>query len=99
MIPAAYHSFKTVDVDTFDSASRSAIQDILRFPKQDLEDGEPSAPGNRSKPGLLTISRGTAVMLLLVYMAYLVFQVINKSAFLPEKNAADVLNLNLILPS
>lgn len=85
MIPAAYHSFKTVDVDTFDGASRSTIQDILRFPNQDLEDGEPSAPGNGSKPGLLTISRGTAVMLLLVYMAYLVFQVTTKAPFFRKK--------------
>lgn len=85
MIPAAYHSFKTVDADTFDGVSGSGIQDMLRILNQDLEDGEPSAPGNGSKPGLLTISRGTAVMLLLVYVAYLVFQVSNKSASLLEK--------------
>lgn len=83
MIPAAYHTFKTVDADTFNNAPESTVQDILRTLNRDLEDGQPTAPGNGSKPGLLTISRGTAVMLLLVYVAYLVFQVSNKGDFLP----------------
>lgn len=36
--------------------------------------GDPSSP-NYSKSGLLIISRGTAILLLLVYIAYLFFQV------------------------
>lgn len=37
--------------------------------------GQPPAPDDGSLEGLLTISRGTAILLLIVYVAYLYFQV------------------------
>lgn len=72
MIPAAYHMSKAADDNSLGDSSKAAILRILDTETEDT-------PSDGSKPGLLTISRGTALMLLLVYVAYLVFQVSRSS--------------------
>lgn len=65
VIPAAYHSTKVTSGD-----SGGALAPIFnRFSDPDITDG------------LLVISRGTAILLLGVYVTYLFFQVIRKSSY------------------
>lgn len=59
VIPAAYFMSQSVDNDLFHAY---------------LKNPQPGAIEERCKSGLLIISRGTAIVLLLVYVAYLVFQ-------------------------
>ena len=80
VIPAAYNSVK--------SPSGSLFADPLNTTTAIGAAGSTSLSLNSSQPGidperingLLTISRGTAVLLLGVYVAYLYFQVVLKSA-------------------
>ena len=62
VIPAAYHSMSPV--------AREADEDDLSF----ISTGARAARDPAAK-GLLALSRGTAILLLIVYVAYLVFQV------------------------
>ena len=65
---------KAAEDDSLNGATHVIFQDIFRVIED--EDSNSTAPNDGSKPGLLTISRGTALILLLVYIAYLTFQVI-----------------------
>ena len=59
VIPAAYFMSQTTKDD---------ILDVF------MKTGQPDAIEEHCRSGLLFISRGTAILLLLVYVAYLVFQ-------------------------
>ena len=65
---------KAAEDDSLNGATHVIFQDIFRVIED--EDSNSTAPNDGSKPGLLTISRGTALILLLVDIAYLTFQVI-----------------------
>jgi len=73
VLPAAYHFTKFRGSVPFDNPSNPNItawlSNVLTSPP-----GEPPLPDDRSRAGLLTISRGTAILLLLVYIAYLFFE-------------------------
>jgi Ca2+:H+ antiporter len=62
VIPAAYHAAKRVD--------SSVVRDFM------AAKGDGSIPdlNDKAQRGLLVISHGTAVLLLGVYLAYLIFQ-------------------------
>lgn len=63
MIPAAYHSAK--------HTTPSGGQDLIATVSVDPSVG---VLHENSRDGLLVISRGTAVLLLVVYIGYLIFQ-------------------------
>ena len=67
VIPAAYHSSKAADEDTPFSNTDNSLDKLLHDLSPSTYEG--------TQQGLLTISRGTAVLLLIVYVAYLFFQV------------------------
>jgi Ca2+:H+ antiporter len=62
VIPAAYH------------ASKSGTAQPLANGTMPIFDSEPPNPNDGSLSGLLIISRGTAILLLFIYVAYLFFQ-------------------------
>lgn len=64
VIPAAYHSAKSHQ--TVDGTNFYRVKDVI-VDGTDLEQAY--------EDGLKTISRGTAILLLIVYVAYLWFQV------------------------
>lgn len=66
MIPAAYHSAKSHGAVNDDSFSQVFAQDVI-VDGTDLE--------KAFEDGLKTISRGTSILLLAVYVVYLWFQV------------------------
>nr|VWO97935.1 PLA2 protein [Ganoderma boninense] len=84
VIPAAYHSSKSHGVDSNGTADALSVNDALE--KARLELGLDRLDAG-SYEGLKVISRGTAILLLLMYIAYLVFQ-LKTHAFLyvPEVN-------------
>ena len=67
VIPAAYHSSKAADEDTPFSNTDNSLDKLLHDVSPSTYEG--------TQQGLLTISRGTAMLLLIVYVAYLFFQV------------------------
>ncbi|KAM5530208.1 hypothetical protein V8D89_016122 [Ganoderma adspersum] len=72
VIPAAYHSSKShAGLDTNGTAIALPVNDMLN--KARIELGLDSLDAD-SYEGLKIISRGTAILLLLMYIAYLVFQ-------------------------
>ncbi|KAG9015627.1 hypothetical protein FRB90_004698 [Tulasnella sp. 427] len=73
VIPAAYHSAKAANHPPFNKHENNALN-ILSTLNNTLSDHTPPAPGDKSKAGLLLISRFTSILLLLVYIAYLYFQ-------------------------
>ncbi|KIO34739.1 hypothetical protein M407DRAFT_89616 [Tulasnella calospora MUT 4182] len=73
VIPAAYHSAKEANHPPFNKHVDDALS-ILSNLNSTKGDGGPPAPGGQSEPGLLVISRFTSILLLLVYTAYLYFQ-------------------------
>jgi Ca2+/H+ antiporter len=80
VIPAAYHSAKR----TAHPRDRNLIEPTTAEPLiDDLNDN--------SQEGLLTISRGTAVLLLVVYIGYLIFQ-LKTHAYLFDKDPGHVRN-------
>lgn len=64
-----------VAIDEPFGAPSDALKAMYRMSNVLLEDGHDAAPHDPSRSGLLAISRGTAILLLLVYIAYLFFQV------------------------
>ncbi|KAH8117028.1 Sodium/calcium exchanger protein-domain-containing protein [Phellopilus nigrolimitatus] len=70
VIPAAYHSSKVADDQPFGTDIDSLKELFGSF----ALGGQHLSPRDASTTGLLTISRGTAILLLLVYVAYLYFQ-------------------------
>jgi Ca2+:H+ antiporter len=52
--------------------------------------GQPSAIEERCRSGLLIISRGTAILLLLVYVAYLIFQLKTHDFLFKPAEGAEV---------
>lgn len=66
VIPAAYHSAKSPDATDDSDLSRLIAQDVI-VDGTDLEQAY--------QDGLRTISRGTSILLLAVYIVYLWFQV------------------------
>jgi Ca2+:H+ antiporter len=75
VIPAAYHASKHINSSVVNGGSLSTMNDML-YPDLDEE-------GQR---GLKYISRGTAILLLGVYVAYLVFQLkTHASLFKPPR--------------
>ena len=73
VIPAAYHSAKSHGgVDTNGTAIAVPGADAFNKAQMELGLGNLDADGYH---GLKIISRGTAILLLLVYVAYLLFQV------------------------
>jgi len=72
VIPAAYHSSKLHEKEPFNQPDK--LQRLMSFADAIENGGSPPDPDDSSKGGLLLISRGTAILLLLVYVAYLYFQ-------------------------
>ncbi|KAG8911160.1 hypothetical protein FRC01_005878, partial [Tulasnella sp. 417] len=70
VIPAAYHSAKEAN----HPPSNKRVDDAINVLSSLTNNGKPPAPGGESEAGLLVISRFTSVLLLLVYIAYLYFQ-------------------------
>ncbi|KAG8908530.1 hypothetical protein FRB99_005890 [Tulasnella sp. 403] len=75
VIPAAYHSAKAAHHQPPNPVFNEAPMEILKALSG--EDSSPPAPDDGSKAGLLLISRGTSILLLLVYFAYLYFQLVS----------------------
>ncbi|KAI5120470.1 hypothetical protein M0805_006490 [Coniferiporia weirii] len=69
VIPAAYHSSKELAETPFTGESLKNM-----FSSSDLISSESTVSTEKSISGLLAISRGTAILLLIVYIAYLFFQ-------------------------
>ncbi|KZV87410.1 Calcium/proton exchanger [Exidia glandulosa HHB12029] len=74
VIPAAYHASKANESEPFNGGKLTSLA--------------PPNPDDRSLSGLLTISRGTAIILLLMYIAYLYFQ-LKSHASLFEAEASE----------
>ena len=70
MLPAAYHSSKTSEEGPFSDGNLSDV-----FGSFLLGDDGMLPAHDPSRSGLLAISRGTAILLLFVYVGYLNFQV------------------------
>jgi Ca2+:H+ antiporter len=68
VIPAAYHSSQV------GKTSENALTNLMRL--ADDPSGPPN-PNDGTTPGLLIISRGTAVALFFVYLTYLYFQLVS----------------------
>ncbi len=78
MIPAAYHASKRVIPPV--KGGSVASMNVVLYPDLD-EDGQ---------RGIVYISRGTAVLLLGVYVAYLVFQLkTHASLFIPVRKRRE----------
>jgi Ca2+:H+ antiporter len=75
VIPAAYHASKLGDSEPFNNGTVP------------IGSGPPN-PQDPSLSGLLAISRGTALLLLVVYIAYLIFQ-LKTHADLYKSDAAE----------
>ena len=74
MIPAAYHTTKSV-ASPVDGGLVAGIDSSLL-----------SDPNENTQKGLLIISRGTAILLLCLYIAYLFFQLKTHALlFIPQK--------------
>ncbi|KAL5529559.1 hypothetical protein ACEPAG_5544 [Sanghuangporus baumii] len=71
VIPAAYHSSKIADDTPFDH-DEGGLNNL--FGSFLTSDGAMMPARDPSRKGLLAISRGTAILLLIVYVGYLVFQ-------------------------
>ncbi|KAI0063396.1 hypothetical protein BV25DRAFT_1915306 [Artomyces pyxidatus] len=69
VIPAAYHDVRTTGIGAF--SFTSAIVDAAKEPRRLID----SDTDEQGLAGLLFISRGTAILLFCVYVAYLFFQV------------------------
>ncbi|THH03425.1 hypothetical protein EW145_g6270 [Phellinidium pouzarii] len=83
VIPAAYHSSKEAEEDPYFNGKAFFSSPTL---------SEDSAPHfkEKSEAGLLAISRGTAIMLLIVYIAYLFFQLkTHKHLFVSKPHRQD----------
>ena len=72
VIPAAYHSSKIADDEPFGN-DEGGLSNL--FGSLLMSDGSVLPARDPSRKGLVTISRGTAVLLLFVYVGYLIFQV------------------------
>lgn len=66
VIPAAYHSTQLGNSQQNTNMTTSPIESPVLLKNSDLD--------HNAQVGLVTISRGTAIVLLIVYVAYLVFQ-------------------------
>ncbi|TDL24965.1 Calcium/proton exchanger [Rickenella mellea] len=83
VIPAAYHASKADDKAPF---PKNAVTNLMTS----LMDNDPPAPDDGTTPGLLAISRGTAILLLIVYLAYLYFQLKSHAhLFLEEEDSLN----------
>ncbi|KAL5532807.1 hypothetical protein ACEPAF_4581 [Sanghuangporus sanghuang] len=71
VIPAAYHSSKIAD-DTPFGHDEGGLNNL--FGSFLASDGAMMPARDPSRKGLLAISRGTAILLLIVYVGYLIFQ-------------------------
>ena len=73
MIPAAYHSAKhTTSPGGGDPIAPVSVDPLTGVLRED------------SRDGLLVISRGTAILLLVVYIGYLIFQLITHAEIFAE---------------
>ncbi|EMD38179.1 hypothetical protein CERSUDRAFT_82422 [Gelatoporia subvermispora B] len=84
VIPAAYHSAALQDTNK-GSGLQTAVAKMLALDGQIFDGTDVVDDATR---GLRIISRGTAMILLFVYIAYLVFQ-LKTHAYLYESNAAE----------
>ena len=75
VIPAAYHSAKSHTGDIDGGANATAIAHVVKAMDSTRSELGLEMLDENSYEGLKTISRGTAIILLLVYVAYLFFQV------------------------
>lgn len=87
VLPAAYHSSKWKDQIPFGNGEEITKELLTSFSGSDGV----TPVRDPAKSGLLTISRGTAILLLFVYVAYLFFQVTK----LHHKQTRQILNLCL----
>ena len=85
VLPAAYHSSKWKDQIPFGNGEEITKELLTSFSGSD----DVTPVRDPAKSGLLTISRGTAILLLFVYVAYLFFQVTK----LHHKQTRKILNL------
>ncbi|KAG9015120.1 hypothetical protein FRB94_004239 [Tulasnella sp. JGI-2019a] len=83
VIPAAYHAAKAAGHEPFNPKSPSDVLDAL------FKDPSPPAPGDAARDGLLLISRGTAIILLLVYFSYLYFQLKSHAILFQEETPSE----------
>jgi len=77
VIPAAYHASKNFEAEPFNNGTIPIYK------------GGPPNPDDGSLQGLLTISRGTAILLLLIYIAYLFFQLKTHADFFVAPGEAE----------
>jgi Ca2+:H+ antiporter len=85
VIPAAYH---LVNVRVLDTISATGTNPIQQPTKEAVISALDDSLATDS--GLLVISRGTALLLLLVYFAYLVFQLkTHAHLFVPDREDAQ----------
>lgn len=74
VIPAAYHTSMTRDASPHADGKKSHHGSAMDALFIGMNDGSAPDPQDGSLKGLLALSRGTAIILLLVYIAYLHFQ-------------------------
>ncbi|KAG8935709.1 hypothetical protein FRC02_006757 [Tulasnella sp. 418] len=80
VIPAAYHSAKTVNRIPLPTGSDNFLS---------LFDNGVPVDTDAAKSGLLSISRGTSILLLLVYFAYLYFQLKSHASLFQAPNEEE----------
>jgi len=89
VLPAAYQYTKIMEKRPFDLTLHGFSTLKIFLSAEDLPSppGEPPTPDDRTQDGLLTISHGTAVLLLIVYIGYLIFQLRTHAyVFKPAEN-------------
>ncbi|KAG8859367.1 hypothetical protein FRB96_004582 [Tulasnella sp. 330] len=87
VIPAAYHTAKAAGQEPFNPKTGAVLPtDVLASL---LKDTSPPLPDNASQRGLLLISHGTAILLLLIYFSYLFFQLKSHADLFKDENDTE----------